>query len=211
MNSLSVVIPAYNEEKRIARVIHDIKTQGYDVLVVDDGSTDKTSEVAEKMGARVVRNPRNLGYVKTIKRGFREANSDIIVTIDADGEHHSDDIPRLLGPIERGEADFVLGGRATGTIRISEQFLSWISGLKTGITDSGTGLRAIKRDLALRLRLETPCPCGTLVLEAHELGARIREVPINLRTIGKRRTIAWKHALQFFFLLKAVAIRRPVH
>ena len=207
MNSLSVVIPAYNEEKRIARVIHSIKTQGYQVLVVDDGSTDRTAEVAEEAGARVVRIPRNLGYLKAIKRGFREAKSDVIVTIDADGEHEPLDIPRLVAPVERGEADLVMGRRERGEIRISERFLSWISELRTGVSDSGTGFRAIRRELALRLQLRAFCPCGILTLEAQRLGARVAETAISIRKIDKRRSIPWKHLGQLFFLIRELAKR----
>jgi len=202
MSSLIVVIPAYNEEKRIARVIHSIKTQGYEALVVDDGSTDRTSEVAEETGARVVRNPRNLGYLKTIKRGFRETNSDIIVTIDGDGEHDPRDIPRLVAPIERGEADLVMGRRKKGDIRISERTLSRISRLRTGLLDSGTGFRAIRRELALRLQLKALCPCGILTLEAHQLGGKIVEVPITVKSIDKRRSIPYRHFGQCFIVIR---------
>lgn len=202
MNSTSIVIPAYNEEKRIGKVIDHIKDQGCEVVVIDDASADNTSEVAKKRGARVVRNPQNLGYLKTIKRGFRETGGDIIVTIDADGEHDPGEIPRLVEPVQRGNADLVMGRREKGEIRISERILSWISAWKTGIRDSGTGFRAIRRNLALRLELKAICPCGIFALEAHRLGARIAEVPITVQRIDKRRSTAWRHFGQFFYLMR---------
>jgi glycosyltransferase involved in cell wall biosynthesis len=143
----------------------------------------------------------NSGYIAAIKRGFQEAKGDILVTMDADGEHHPLDIQRLVWPIEHGQADMVLGKRYH-VARISERLISTLTSWKTGVYDTGTGMRAIRRDLALQLTMPGRCICGTSVLEANHLGARILEIPIILRKVNKPRKIAWGHALQFFYVLR---------
>ena len=202
--ALSVIIPAYNEAARIAPVVHAALPYADEVLVVDDGSTDRTAQVAEAAGARVIYQP-NGGYIAAIKHGFREAEGEVVATMDADGEHRPEDIPRLAAPILSGEADLVLGGRSH-IARISERFLNRLTRLRVkGVSDTGTGLRAMRRDLALQLRLEGRCICGVSVLEAAALGARITEVPIQLTGIEKSRRVAWYHGPQLFHVLRWLA------
>lgn len=191
---VSVVIPAYNEAERIGSVVRDALEQADEVLVVDDGSQDGTAAVAEAAGARVVRQ-QNAGYIAAIKRGFREARGEVVVTMDADGEHRAGDIPRLVAPILADEADLVLGARRE-IARPSERFLNWLTNFRMKVSDSGTGFRALRRSLALRLELDGRCICGISVLEPAALGARIAEVPIELETIDKPRRIAWYHIPQ---------------
>ena len=95
---VSAIIPAYNEAKRIAEVVRDVDAYVDEVLVIDDGSTDDTALVAESAGARIFRQDRG-GYIAAVKKGFREAAGRVVVTIDGDGEHRPDDIPRLTRPI----------------------------------------------------------------------------------------------------------------
>jgi len=107
-------IPAYNEERSIARVI--VKAMNYvdRVIVYDDGSTDMTGEIAERLGAEVIRHERNLGYgaaLASLFRRAREADADVLVVLDADGQHNPDDIPRLVKPVLDGESDIVCGSR----------------------------------------------------------------------------------------------------
>ena len=92
---VSVIVPAFNESARIARVLRGIKPFADEVLVIDDGSKDNTGEIALQHGARVIRQ-KNSGYIESIKNGFKEASGDIFVTIDADGENDPEDIPRLI-------------------------------------------------------------------------------------------------------------------
>jgi glycosyltransferase involved in cell wall biosynthesis len=106
---ISVVIPAYNEAERIGPVVHAALGSVREVIVIDDGSQDKTAQVAKEQGARVVRQA-NSGYLEAIKRGFIEARGAIIVTMDADGEHAARDIEHLIEPIQNDRADYVLGG-----------------------------------------------------------------------------------------------------
>jgi glycosyltransferase involved in cell wall biosynthesis len=105
-------IPAYNEEKNIAKVILKAQTHADKIVVVDDGSKDYTTNIAEKLGAIVVRHETNLGYGAAIKSCFlaaRDLDADILVTIDADDQHNPEDIPKVVGPILSGEYDVVIG------------------------------------------------------------------------------------------------------
>ncbi len=197
---VSVVIPAYNEGPRIGQVIKDSFLYAAEVLVVDDGSTDDTGTIALEHGARVVRLNRG-GYLRAIKSGFAQARGDIVVTLDADGEHDPHEIPVLIRPLVSGQADLVLGKRIR-IARLSERVINWLARRKVLVSDTGTGFRAMTRDLALQLNFPGKCICGTSVLEAHGLGAKITEVPISLRTNDKPRKIAWSHLYQFFAVLK---------
>jgi len=200
MTEVTVVVPAYDEADRIGPVVREL-ARTYPVLVVDDGSTDRTAAEARTAGATVVRQPRNSGYIAALKRGFRDASSGIVVTFDADGEHRPEDVEKLVRSIERDRLDLVLGARAT-IPRPSERLLDELTRLKVDVRDSGTGLRALRRSLALDLELDTACTCGTFVLEAAAKGARIGEVPIETRAVRKPRGIAWQHGEQLFHVLR---------
>lgn len=110
--SISVVIPARNEAWSIGRVVDGVRTAvpEAEVIVVDDGSTDETADVAERAGARVERRPRGLGNGAAIKAGARIARGEILVFLDADGQHDPADIPRLVAELDRGY-DMVVGAR----------------------------------------------------------------------------------------------------
>jgi len=200
---VTAVIPAYNEAARIYGVIRTVIPYVDNVIVVDDGSLDTTSWVAEEAGAKVITNNGGKGYIGAIKTGFKEANGDIIITLDADGENNPEEIFLLTWPIINGKADLVLGKRKK-IARISERLISFVTKLKTGVTDSGTGFRAMKKEMALKLNLRGRCICGISVLEANHLGARITEVPITINNIDKKRKIAWHHILQLCYVLKWV-------
>ena len=197
---ISVVIPAYNEADRIHETIQRADGFADEIIVIDDGSQDGTAEVACEAGACVIRQPANRGYIAAIKRGFSEAHGDIVVTIDADGEFPPEIIPSLVAPIRHDQADMVQGARSM-IPRLSERVLNWLANGVTPLGDSGTGLRAIRTDLARKLEIRGACICGVLALEASARGARIVDVPVSLERVRKPRRIAWYHVRQFFYVL----------
>lgn len=198
--SITAVIPAYNESDRIDVTLQQLKPYVDEIIVIDDASEDSTAVIAKKYGAKVFSHSKRNGYISAIKKGFLEAHGRIVVTLDADGEFSAKDIPELIKPIIEDSADMVQGHRNI-TPRISERVLTWLAQLKTNVGDSGTGLRAIKTDLARSLQIKGICICGVLSLEVISKGGRIAEIPITLRNIKKPRRIAWFHLLQFFYLL----------
>jgi glycosyltransferase involved in cell wall biosynthesis len=107
-------IPAFNEERTIAKLVLEAQKHVDVVLVCDDGSTDSTAEIAERIGADVIRHDRNLGYGAALKTLFmmaRELNADVLVTLDGDGQHDPREIPSLVEPVLENKADIVLGSR----------------------------------------------------------------------------------------------------
>jgi glycosyltransferase involved in cell wall biosynthesis len=160
-----VVIAAYNEATAIAGVIADVTAAGYRAVVVDDGSRDRTAELAASAGAALVRHPINLGQGAALQTGIEFAvaqGADTIVTFDADGQHRAADIAGLVDALAHHNADFALGSRFLGTtvnMPTSRRWLlmaaSWFTRATTGlsITDSHNGLRAMTRRGASHIQL----------------------------------------------------------
>jgi glycosyltransferase involved in cell wall biosynthesis len=114
---ISVVIPAYNEEEAIGSVVRDVIGQVpelEEVIVVDDGSADKTAAAAEEAGATVIRSPYNKGNGATVKAGIRRAVGDVVMMMDGDGQHKAADVARLLEKMKEGH-DMVVGARNFGS------------------------------------------------------------------------------------------------
>jgi glycosyltransferase involved in cell wall biosynthesis len=199
---VSVVIPAYNEAVSIGDVIANCKGFCDEMIVVDDGSTDDTAEIAKKGGALVIRNEKNLGVTRATQRGLEAAQGDIIVTMDADGQHDPSDIPKLIKPIVKRKGDVALGVRDEIPNR-SERVINALTSLGLKCSDAGTGFRAIRASLAKRMKLHGTCLCGTFVLEARKRDASIVEIPIKTkkRIYGKSRAKT-KHIKQFFYVLR---------
>ena len=199
---ISVVIPAYNEAMSIGNVIANCKAFCDEIIVVDDGSTDDTTEIAKKSGAVVLRNEKNLGVTKATQKGLEAANGDIIVTMDADGQHDPLNKPKLIEPLAEGKAEMALGVRSEIPHR-SERIINALTNLSVKCSDAGTGFRAIKADLAKKMKLHGTCLCGTFVLEAHKREARIVEIPVQMKPrISGKRKIRTRHVRQFFYVLK---------
>ena len=198
----SVNISAYNEAERIGSTVANIKKYFPNVFVVDDGSQDNTKLIAEENGAKVIDNEYEKGYLGATKTGFKNAKTEWIITVDADGEHRMEDIIGISKYAKSNDYDLVMGARKISQIsRLSELFLSLTASMKSPVFDTGTGLRAIKTELARKMKLYGKCVCGTFVIEAIKLGAKVGEYPIRLHTINKPRSVAWKHFAQFFILL----------
>jgi glycosyltransferase involved in cell wall biosynthesis len=193
------IVPALNEEASVARVIAEIgeAQPDFDVLVVDDGSLDRTSEIAESSGATVLRLPFNLGIGGAVQTGYRYAYENgysIAVQIDGDGQHDPGQLDLLLAPLANGEADVVIGSRFAGVgeyrAQLSRRFgiriFAWVVSAVTRqrITDSSSSFRAVnRRALAL---FSVDYPHGFLeTVEATVLaarsGLRLAEVPVVMR------------------------------
>ena len=208
---VGVFIPAYNEEKTIYRVIkeavNEIKALGFvpKVIVVDDGSSDKTAQEARRAGAMVVSHPRNFGLAETYRTGMREIlkiNPDYILQTDADAQYLAEDIPKLLQPLIDGKADLVLGSRFKGTIeempwlkrlgnKMFSKVISNISGYN--ISDGQTGFRAFLPEIAEKIEVRSDHTyTQEVILRAAEQKYRIIEVPIYFakRADGKSRLIS---------------------
>ena len=111
---ITIGIPAFNEEEKLPEILKELKNITDSIIVCDDGSTDKTSTIAEKLGAKVIKHEKNLGYGSAIKSIFEMTSgmdTDVLVTFDADGQHRIEDINRVLHPITNGDADVVIGSR----------------------------------------------------------------------------------------------------
>lgn len=161
-----MVIAAYNEAKAIEAVVAGVRRASYPVIVVDDGSTDATGEIARRAGASVITHPVNLGQGAALQTGLDYAlarGADILVTFDADGQHRPSDIPRLIEALAAHDADYALGSRFLGGAvnlpakrRLMLKAATWFTRFTTGLalTDTHNGLRAITRRGAQRIRLK---------------------------------------------------------
>jgi glycosyltransferase involved in cell wall biosynthesis len=194
------IIPAYNESKNIGKIIAETNKYVSMVIVVDDGSQDNTANIARSMNAYVISHKRNIGKGAALKRGLNEctkSNPDIVITIDADGQHDPADIPKLLEPIENGEADIVIGSRyvknSVREIPLVRGFgLSLIntmnkSLIKSAIKDSQSGFRAYTKSALTMISTYNSTGYGveTEQLATAELyGFSIIEVPITIRYQG---------------------------
>jgi len=191
-------IPAYNEEKTIAGVVLGAQKHAHVVVVCDDGSTDLTGEIAERLGAVVIRHERNAGYGAAIQSLFkraRELKADVLVTLDADGQHDPAEIPRLIKPIESGFAEIVLGSRfmdKNGTAempayrQLGVKVLTKLSNGngKNGISDSQSGFRAYSKTALEQLGAVSENGMSAsieLLRAAQKSGLKVCEVPISCK------------------------------
>ena len=148
-----MVIPAKNESGSIPSLIEKLLALPglKEIIVVDDGSTDGTGDIAEKLGARVIRHPYSKGNGAAIKSGARAATGDILLFMDADGQHSPDDVHRLLQKLDQG-FDMVVGARQSGSQAsvgrgFANKFYNWLASYMTGhkIEDLTSGFRAVRR------------------------------------------------------------------
>lgn len=193
-----VIIPAYNEESSVAKVIKEVTTlkRGYDTVVVNDGSTDRTSDEAMAAGATVLSLPINLGIGAAMQTGFRYAvqrNYDCAVQVDGDGQHPPAEIPKLIDEMQEAGADVVIGSRflewqgfqSTFSRRIGIRYFYMLHRMVTGIkiTDSTSGFRALNRktlEIVERYYPDEYPEAESIVLYALN-GLKVREVPVSMR------------------------------
>ncbi len=192
-----VIIPAYNEEESVGKVIDRVKTQlpEADILVVNDGSMDRTSEKAKESGAVVLDLPFNLGIGGAMQAGYKyalEKDFDIAIQVDGDGQHDPKEIPKLLKMLEEKNVDMVIGSRFIGDSefkssvmrRVGISILSRMIYLITGqkITDSTSGFRAVSRKAIKLFAMDYPqdYPEPESLVLLHKAGLKIGEVPVNM-------------------------------
>ncbi len=187
--TLSIIIPAYNEQDSIANVLQalDEWRSRAEIIVVDDCSSDRTAEIAEKAGVRVIRHRRNKGYGAALKTGFRAATGDVVVMMDADSEHSGSQISLLLDAFQ--DNDMVVGARGKGSNapllrRPGKWVLSQVANYlaQTRIPDLNSGFRAVRRQVALRFLHILPNGFSfttTLTLALFKEGYNVAYVPIT--------------------------------
>jgi glycosyltransferase involved in cell wall biosynthesis len=198
LQRLVIVIAAYNEANNIGAVLDEIPDQIADVavsrLVIDDGSSDGTTEVAHRHGALVCTLSANRGHGVALRLGYRiarEAGAEYIATLDGDGQWDPADLPDMVALLEAGRADFVVGSRQLGRtentdslrnlgVRFFARLISMLT--HTQLTDTSSGLRAMRADLTAAVRQTQPqYQTSELLIGALFQGFRVAEVPTTMR------------------------------
>jgi len=190
---ISVVIPAYNEAERLPKVLEKIPTFVDEVIVVDDGSSDGTYKRALEFAERdarisAVRLEKNCGKGCAMRAGVARSRGDVVVFIDADGQHKPEDIRKLVEPIIRGDADLVIGARK-GDLknrplhrRLSNIITTRLIRLKLKqyVYDTQSGFRAYRREFLPEIESDRYEVETEMLLKAAKMGARIAEVPVEI-------------------------------
>jgi glycosyltransferase involved in cell wall biosynthesis len=221
------VIPAYNEELAIGSVVLRTKQFVNHAIVLDDGSKDLTASIAEHAGAEVIRLSKNHGKSYAVLRGFdraRQLNADIVVMLDGDGQHHPEEIPSIIAPILKGEADLVIGSRFLQDgnkipfyRKVGQKTLDRFTKMASSceIVDSQSGFRALSSRALDRFTIE---PDGyaiesAMISHLSDQGIKIVEVPINVKY-----EVPNKHKMNFLThgwsvlsnLVGIIGYRRPL-
>jgi glycosyltransferase involved in cell wall biosynthesis len=225
--NMLVIVPAYNEAGSIAEVLKELKSFNYTVLVVSDGSTDATCDIARGMGIRVLDLPLNLGVGGALRAGFRFAvkeNYLAVVQVDADGQHPADEIANLITAANENQAHLVIGSRFLSdetsmevglTRRLVMRVLARSSSQATGIniTDTTSGFRIICEPLLTKYAISFPTnylgDTYEAVVAAGRSGYKVSEIPAALRerTSGKS-TASIAQSVRFTVKGLVVAILR---
>jgi glycosyltransferase involved in cell wall biosynthesis len=214
---VSIVIPAFNEAESLEAVIKKItmlRLPGCEIIVVDDGSTDGSSDVALKAGANVIRHPYNIGNGAAVKSGIRVARGRTIVLMDGDGQHQPQDIPKLLA--ETRDYHMVVGARAKGSkLRFhryaANMIYNWLASYVTqfNVKDLTSGFRALPRAEALRfidLLPNTFSYPTTLTLAFLRSGLTVKYVPIqSLYRSGQSKISLVSDGFRFLLIITKIA------
>ncbi len=214
-SKVSVIIPAYNEGKGIFTIIKKLKTlyPDFEILVIDDGSTDNTADEARRAGAIVFSHPYNIGNGAAIKRGLGYASSNIVVLMDADGQHRPEDVKNLLKYIDK--YDMVVGSRKGQRSSFIRRIGNWIYNRLASyicqftVEDLTSGFRVLKKEQVLPFLYLFPSRFSyptTITMAFLRNGLSIKYVPISL---GKRRSKSkiniFRDGMRFFIIIVKIA------
>lgn len=219
---VSIVIPAYNEAEVIGCVVKEARNvlPDAEIIVVDDGSTDGTADIAKSAGATVIRHPYNKGNGAAAKSGIQAATGEVVVMMDGDGQHDATDIPRLLEHFP--EYDFVVGARGMESqAGLSRGFGNWLlNALASYLTsfriqDLTSGFRAFKREMILPYLHLFPNGFSyptTSTLAMLKAGANIKYVPIHAaERVGKSKIRLARDGARFFLIIfKLITLFSPL-
>lgn len=212
-NKLSIIIPAYNEEKTIQCVLDDIMSQQYnfvkEIIVVNDGSNDNTAAISESAGVKVITFKTNQGYGHAVKAGIRAATGDFILMMDSDGQHKAKDIMRLWQKVE--DHDLIVGARLSlihsKLWRMpGKWFLLLLASYLVGrkIPDLNSGLRIFRRDIILKY-LKLCCDgfsfSSTSTIVLLYFNQRVTFVPIKVKKRSGKSTVKLRHGFNTIVLL----------
>jgi glycosyltransferase involved in cell wall biosynthesis len=222
VRKVSIILPAFNEAGAIGDVLKGIfeiaaqraRTEVFEIVVVDDGSTDGTADVAEAAGARVIRHPYNIGNGAAVKAGMRAAGGEIFVMMDADGQHRPEEIPMLLDALEHHA--LVVGARTRDgqanlwrrwANRIYNLFASYVTG--RNIPDLTSGFRVMRAGVARRFLYLLPNTFSyptTTTLACFKTGLPVAYVPIQARRrTGKSKIRLVRDGARFFLIILKIA------
>ena len=192
MNNVLALIPAYNESSAIGKIVREVRDQGLNVYVVDDGSSDATATIAEGSGAVVLKNAKNMGKGASLREGFKQIlkrDFNAVIVIDGDNQHETASIPAFLKEMENSGADIVIGNRMNDpgpmpyvrqkTNRLMSRLISRMAG--QNIPDSQCGYRLIKKKVLQDIKLDSSNfeIESELIVKAARKGFTISSVPIR--------------------------------
>jgi len=225
-----VGIPAYNEEQTIANVIIEARKYSDAIIVCDDGSSDSTATIAEQLGALTIRHSKNLGKgwaLRSIFEVCKKYNPDVIVTIDADGQHDPKEIPQLIKPILDGKIDVAIGSRylvpSIHKIPYYRKFglhlINWLNrkAINSDLRDTQNGFRAYTPK-ALKVVSSSVSNGFSVeseqIILADKVGLKIQEIPVTTKYAGLYRTSKKSpltHGMSLIgYLLKVMVEERPL-
>jgi len=212
--TIPVLIPVYNEQATIGQLIKDCRNYSDDIYVVDDGSIDRSSEIAKNEGAIIIKHNRNKGKGASLHSGFKEIfkkDFDAVIIMDGDGQHDPIEIPRFIQKCKEGNIDLILGNRVKKKNmpfirRLTNKFMSSIISSIVGqkIPDSQCGFRLIKRGILKKIDIKASNfeIESEIIIKAWRMGGRIVSIPIS--TIYRREKSKIKPMVDAIRFLKLI-------